>query len=73
MSNPPYLYIPVSEEEWGKLSSSTRNSINRIEQRTCEFIRHVYSNHSEVAEEILKRIGFVDENAILFPTRRNQK
>ena len=64
MSNPPYLYIPVSEEEGEKLSSSTRDSINRIEQRTCEFIRYVYSDCPEVAEEILKRIGFVDKNAI---------
>jgi len=54
----------MSEEEWGKLSSSARDSINRIEQRTCEFIRHVYCDYPEVAEEILKRIGFVDENAI---------
>ena len=49
----------MSEKEWGKLSSSTR--VNRIEQRTCEFIRHVYYDNPEAAEEILKRIGFVDE------------
>ena len=52
----------MSEKEWGKLSSSAR--VNRIEQRSCEFIRHVYYDNPEAAEEILKRIGFVDENAI---------
>ena len=61
----------MSEKEWGKLSSSAR--VNRIEQRTCEFIRHVYYDNPEAAEEILKRIGFVRKRNLIPQLGENRK
>jgi hypothetical protein len=53
----PVMIIPMPEREWGCLSEETQNVIRQIEQRTCEFIRHIYSSQPEIAEEILGRIG----------------
>jgi len=58
MSKKPILVIPIFNKEWDNLSPKTQHAVTKIEDRTNEFIRFLYRENPEVAEEILKRIGF---------------